>query len=82
MCTGKQKGGLGKAAQKRGVQWGGENVVISERRKKRLFIQRSIHGPEVVLFNVKGPPHLIGIQKTITFRKMSTGKRIQPLIIR
>lgn len=34
----------------------GENMVISERRKERFFIQRFISGPEVVLFNAKGLP--------------------------
>lgn len=39
-----------------GTVAGGENMVISERRKERFFIQRFISGPEVVLSNAKGLP--------------------------
>lgn len=34
----------------------GENMVKSERRKERLFMQRFISGPEVALFKAKGLP--------------------------
>lgn len=57
MCTGKQEGEPGKAAQKRGtVTRGMERTWWYLKGEKRFFIQRFISGPEVVLFNVKGSP--------------------------